>query len=81
MAIDTASKRRRVLGFGRPGAILPAPDGSIDAEDRAGLAGVYYTGGAPVPPVPPSPIVRRGGPNDSISAEKLIDILPGVLKP
>ena len=46
MAIDTEDKRRRALGAGRPGAILPSPSGDIDASDRAGMAGVYYAGGA-----------------------------------
>ena len=42
MAIDTAKKRRRVVGVGLPFAVLtPKPDGTIDAIDRATLADVY----------------------------------------
>lgn len=38
---DTAKKRRSLLGLGRPGAVLPLPDGTIDASDRAMLVGAY----------------------------------------
>lgn len=38
---DTEAKRRSALGLGRPGAVLPTPDGTIDASDRAALAGAY----------------------------------------
>jgi hypothetical protein len=42
MAIDTAAKRSAALQAGlTPGGVLPTPDGSIDAADRAQLAGVY----------------------------------------
>lgn len=42
MAIDTATKRASALGVGQPpGVILPVPDGTIDAADRAQLAGGY----------------------------------------
>jgi hypothetical protein len=41
MALDTAAKRAAALGVGLPpGVILPVPDGSIDAADRAALAGI-----------------------------------------
>jgi len=43
VAIDTAAKRRRALGIGRPGT-LPLPDGTIDGDDRAGLLGQYFAG-------------------------------------
>ncbi len=57
MAIDTEKKRRRATGVGRtPGTSIPKPDGTIDARDRAQLAGVYlpegtiigYAGRAPM---------------------------------
>lgn len=35
MPIDTENKRRSVLG------ILPVPDGSIDAQDRRQVLGLY----------------------------------------
>jgi hypothetical protein len=39
---DTAAKRAAALGMGLPpGVVLPVPDGTIDAADRAQLAGVY----------------------------------------
>lgn len=42
MAIDTATKRASAIGVGQPpGVILPVPDGTIDASDRAQLAGGY----------------------------------------
>lgn len=41
MALDTATKRASALGVGMPpGIILPVPDGTIDAADRAALSGV-----------------------------------------
>lgn len=43
MAIDTKAKRFSMMNMGHPGAtiILPAPDGTIDAGDRAHLLGLY----------------------------------------
>lgn len=78
MAIDTPSKRRRVLGYGLlPGVIVPpVPDGSIDTDDRAGLAGVYYSGSEPIPPEPEPDTPVRGL---AIPADTLVSILPGVL--
>lgn len=34
---DTPEERRAAVNLG-PGTVLPAPDGSIDADDRAHLA-------------------------------------------
>ena len=43
MDIDSAAKRKAAQGLPwAPGA--PIPDGSIDDEDRAALAGVYGVG-------------------------------------
>jgi hypothetical protein len=40
MALDTATKRAAALGAGYPpGVVLPVPDGTIDAADRAALVG------------------------------------------
>lgn len=43
MAIDTASRRYSMIGFGAPGVelVTPVPDGSITAPDRAHLLGLY----------------------------------------
>ena len=49
MAIDTAAKRLSALNFGR-GILLPAPDGTIDAGDKATLLNLY-SGIALDPPV------------------------------
>lgn len=49
MAIDTAAKRLSALNFGR-GILLPAPDGTIDAGDKATLLNLY-NGFALDPPV------------------------------
>jgi hypothetical protein len=39
---DTAAKRAAALGVGLPpGVVVPLPDGEIDSQDRAALAGVY----------------------------------------
>ena len=40
MALDTKSKRFSMLSF-EDGALLPAPDGTIDAADRAHLIWLY----------------------------------------
>jgi hypothetical protein len=41
MALDTATKRGAAIQTGMaPGVVLPVPDGTIDAQDRADLAGV-----------------------------------------
>lgn len=47
---DTAAKRAAALGVGAPGGSLPIPDGSIDAADRAQLAGVYMPQSGVAPP-------------------------------
>lgn len=53
MAIDTAAKRASALGFGMPpGVVLPVPDGTVSAADRAQLTGGYL-------PVNASSIVPR----------------------
>ena len=39
MAIDTENKRRSVQGYSI--GIMPVPDGTIDASDRATLAWLY----------------------------------------
>ena len=36
------------FGLGVPLATLPVPDGTIDADDRAHLLGLYLAGGAAV---------------------------------
>lgn len=79
--IDTASKRRRALGFGFPPGVIanPAPDGTVDATDRANLAALYYPGDEPVPPIPPTP-PRRGGRRTRIPVTVLVLIQPGVIK-
>ena len=42
MAIDTATKRKSVINDGIPGlALLPIPDGSIQAIDRRRLTDFY----------------------------------------
>lgn len=42
MAINTQSRRRSVLGYGGPSAIVrPVPDGAITMADRAQVAGLY----------------------------------------
>lgn len=40
MAIDTAAKRRQMLGMTEE--TLPIPDGTISAVDRALLLQIYY---------------------------------------
>lgn len=76
MAIDSASKRRRALGFGQqPGIFPPAPDGSLSADDRAALAGLYYAGGEPPPPPDPIPV----SPGGTIDASQLVMVVPGIL--
>lgn len=79
--IDTPSKRRRALGFGFPPGVIvsPAPDGTIDATDRAGLAALYYPGIEPIPPIPPTP-PRRGSRRTRIPATVLVLIQPGVIR-
>jgi hypothetical protein len=45
MAIDTVAKRKSVINSGLPGlALLPPPDGSIEAIDRRRLADFYSLG-------------------------------------
>jgi len=44
MAIDTQAKRQGVLGAHGPVASLPFPDGTVDADDRWVLAGLYQLG-------------------------------------
>ena len=43
MAIDTQAKRGAALGFSgiMPSLALPFPDGTIDADDRFVLLGLY----------------------------------------
>ena len=42
MAIDTARKRRGMLGFRNPmRRVLPLADGTIDADDRFTLLALY----------------------------------------
>lgn len=79
--INTAAKRRRALGFGFPPGVIvnPAPDGDVDAYDRAGLAGLYYPGEEPIPPTPPAP-PRRGNRRTRIPAVMLVLIQPGTLR-
>lgn len=51
MAVDSASRRFSLLGFGRPGyPMVLVPDGTIDAADRLDLMGLYsgITGEPPV---------------------------------
>lgn len=56
MPVDTKAKRKAVIQLGKPWTVvLPDPDGTIDAADRALLAHVYPIAGAPVPPIPPIP--------------------------
>jgi len=51
MAIDTAAKRAAALGAGlTPGVVLPVPDGTISAADRASLVGVYMPGSVTITP-------------------------------
>lgn len=52
MAIDSAAKRAAALGMGRPGIVLPIPDGTIDAADRAHLAGVALPSDGETPALP-----------------------------
>lgn len=77
--INTQAKRRRALGFGFPPGVIvnPAPDGEIDADDRAGLAGLYYAGEEPIPPPVPTPPRRRG--RTRIPVAVLVLVNPGVL--
>lgn len=53
MAIDTATKRYSMIGFGAPTPrMLPIPDGTIAAADRAMLLYLYHgltVGAAAVP--------------------------------
>jgi hypothetical protein len=41
MAIDTKDRRLSMLNFGEGDALVPDADGSLDAEDRAFLLGLY----------------------------------------
>lgn len=50
MAIDTAEKRLSALNFGR-GILLPAPDGTIDAGDKATLLNLYSGFALDPPPI------------------------------
>lgn len=51
MALDTATKRATAVNVGSPWrSILPFPDGTIDAGDRAGAA-FFYSGLAAGEPV------------------------------
>lgn len=44
---DTAAKRAAALGFGlTPGVVLPIPDGTVSAQDRAQLLGGFMPLGA-----------------------------------
>lgn len=53
MAIDTAAKRAAALGVGMPpGVILPMPDGTVSAQDRAQLVGTYLPASASASIVP-----------------------------
>jgi hypothetical protein len=58
---DTPQKRSAAINVG-PGVMLPAPDGVIDAGDRAQLAGAYRMGAdepaAAYPSVPASRSIR-----------------------
>lgn len=48
MPLDTANKRGAAINVGPiPNVVLPIPDGSIDAEDRAQLASAYAVESAP----------------------------------
>lgn len=51
MPIDSEDKRRSALGIGRPGAVLPAPDGEVGSGDRAMLAGGYSGTLEPIVPL------------------------------
>lgn len=43
MAVDTANKRYSLIGFGSPTPrLLPIPDGTIAAADRAMLLYLYH---------------------------------------
>lgn len=50
MAVDTAQKRAAMLNFGFGDIVLPPPDSSIDAGDRAILLGLYSNLSSPVVP-------------------------------
>ena len=41
MAIDTETKRRSLFGYSGPSLVLPVPDGTISAPDRAHILGLY----------------------------------------
>ena len=41
MAVDTAEKRMQVAGCGLPWMALPLAQGTIDAQERAGIAALY----------------------------------------
>lgn len=52
MAVDTENKRRSVGAYaGGSGMVLPRPDGTVDAADRAAAAWIYsgldYSGTPP----------------------------------
>jgi hypothetical protein len=48
MALDTKTKRGAAAQVGQaPGVVLPNPDGTIDAADRAELAGLAMPSGVP----------------------------------
>jgi hypothetical protein len=78
---DTAAKRRRALGFGLSlGVLLPEPDGTIDADDRAMLAGLYYAGASgPLPPEPTVPVIQSA--RAAIPAGQLVQVQSAVLAP
>lgn len=61
MSVDSAAKRMGVLDVNVP-SLLPAPDGTIDAGDRAQLLGLYRhadDGGGPPPPTPGTTWIHR----------------------
>lgn len=66
MAIDTAAKRLSALNFGR-GILLPAPDGTIDAGDKATLLNLYR--GIALDP----PVVDVGGGLSPVAGLSAID--------
>lgn len=80
MAIDTAAKRKRALGLGLSlGVLLPEPDGTIDANDRAQLLGLYRSpdNTGPQPPDPVIPVIQSA--RTAIPGSQLVSIRPGVL--
>lgn len=66
MALDTRDKRGSAVGVNSVSPILPNPDGTVDAGDRAQLAQAHRGEQAENPPPVGWRIVRAGSPRAGV---------------